>query len=731
MTGHPIAETGHKLGFPAGVIDALVAGGYDSFYPPQEEALRSGALVGRNLVLAIPTAAGKTLIAEICMVKSILEKGGRCLYIVPLRALASEKYEDLKKKYGPLGISTGIATGEYDMPGSKLAKFDILIATSEKVDSLLRLRTRWLAESLRVVVLDEVHYIHDPSRGPTLEIIAARLRQLNPSLQMLALSATISNGRELARWLDASLVSSGWRPVPLLEGVYWGNKIYYADHTSRSLVAGRHTPVEALVNDTIDEGGQALVFVSSRRSTIAAARALGPHVRLKLSPAEKKELSKIAEEAAGVLTEPTHICVQLAEAIRHGVAFHHAGLHSEQRRLVERAFRNNLVKAICATPTLAAGVNLPARRVVIRDWQRYEMGRGMLPIPVFEYKQFAGRAGRPGYDTEGEAILVAKKERDREFLFEEYVQAGTEPLRSRLGTGGALASHVLASVASGYAGSIDEMMKFLSLTFFALQEEVESLTHIVEKIMQFLLAEKMISSGGPVRPDFLPHHAAPLYPTSFGAMISQLYLDPRSGIILRDGLGAAAGAVPAPDALFHLICCCPDMDLITFGKGDYEPLLQEADSARHTLLITPPERATEAEEYRHLQALYTVRMIRAWITETSEEDITEEFGIGTGDLRRVTESADWLLYSAERIAGLVGADQIHPLIRELRRRVLYGIKDELLELVSLKGIGRVRARNLFRKGYRTLADIKAASVKKLSAVPTIGGRIAAGIKKQT
>ena len=725
-----ISKLGEKYNLPPALLNVLRDSGYGSLYPPQEEALRSGLLEGKNLVLAIPTAAGKTLVAEICMVTRILRENARCIYVVPLRALASEKYEDFKKRYAPLGISVGLATGEYDMPGSKLARHQILIATSEKVDSLLRQKTHWLSESLSVAVLDEIHYIHDAERGPTIEIIAARLRQVNPGLQILALSATIRNGAEIARWLDATLISSEWRPVPLIEGVYAGNTILYSDFTTRSLVAAGGHPVEALVNDTVDEGGQALVFVSSRRSTHAVARSLAPHVRQRLTPRQKALLGDVAKRAAGALSEQTHLCTALAESIRSGVAFHHAGLHHEQRRLVEDAFRGNLIKVICATPTLAAGVNLPARRVVIRDWCRYEMGRGMKAIPVFEYKQFAGRAGRPGYDSQGEAILIAKEERDREILFERYVSADTEPLRSQLGAGGVLSSHLLASIASGYTTSHEEIMDFLSLTFFALQEEVGALSWKVEQIIHFLLNEGLIFARGSGDPDFRLTPSTILSPTAFGTIVSQLYLDPLSGLTIKRGLQALGDRAPSEQCLLHLVCCCPDMGLLSIGKADYEKLINEAFAARNRFLIQCPEDADEAEERRFLQTIHTANLIGAWIEEKEEEFICEKFRIGPGDIRRLVESADWLLYSAERIASLLEIAGAHPALKELRRRVRYGIRRELLELVSLKGIGRVRARNLFRHGYRTPAEIRKASVKELSAVPAIGRQIAQSIKKQ-
>lgn len=723
-----ISELQSKHGVPQPLVESLLEAGYASLYPPQAEAVRSGMLKGKNLLMAVPTAAGKTLVAELCMVKSILDADGRCLYVVPLRALATEKYEEFKKRWAPLGISVGVATGEYDSPGARLARHQILVATSEKVDSLLRMRARWLAESLTVAVMDEVHYLHDPGRGPTLEFVIARLRQVNPGLQILALSATVRNAREVAAWLNAALVSSDWRPVPLLEGVYEGNTIYYADHTTRSLVAAKANPSQSLVTETVDAGGQALVFVNSRRSTQAAARHLAPHLKGRLAPEEKAALREIARSAGTALQEPTRLCAELADAIRCGAAFHHAGLHPEQRRLVEGAFRAGLIKAICATPTLAAGVNLPARRVVIRDWGRYEAGLGQRPIPVFEYKQFAGRAGRPGYDREGEAILVSKKRGDREMLFEHYIRAATEPLRSRLGEGGALPSHILASIASGYATSMGAILDFLSLTFFAMQEDVQVLSRQTAEIIEQLLAEGLLARRDGAEAAALSP-ADELHATPFGAVVSRLYLDPRSGTVLRQGL-LASGGTHRCEPLLHLICCCPDMPLLGLTKASYAELEEELYVEGSKFLVPPPRGGGLEEHERFLKSMRTAQMLEAWLAEEREEEICERFGVGPGDVRRFVESADWLVYAAERIASVLSIAGVQAPLRDLRRRVLYGIKEELLELVSLKGIGRVRARNLFAAGYRTLETLRKAPAKKLAEVPAIGPQIAASILKQ-
>ncbi|MEM2907984.1 MAG: ATP-dependent DNA helicase [Candidatus Hadarchaeales archaeon] len=709
-----------RYGMPRQVIEAIKKTGITKLYPPQEEALKKGLLEGKNLVLAIPTAAGKTLVAELCMLKSIFKANGRCLYVVPLRALAREKYEEFKQRYEPLGISIGIATGDYDVVDPRLARYQILIATSEKVDSLLRHRAKWLGDALTVVVLDEVHLINDPGRGPTLEMLTARLRQVNPDLQLLALSATIMNSNEIADWLDAELVTSDWRPVPLKEGVYYGRRIRFADASTREVSAGVAEELAALALDTVREGGQALLFVSTRRSAQAVASAIAKHIRDLLTPAERSSLDEVARSVEGALGEPTRTCKRLADCVRQGTAFHHAGLHAAQRRAIEDAFRQNLIKAMAATPTLAAGVNLPARRVVIRDYRRYEPTFGSQFIPVLEYKQMAGRAGRPKYDKYGEAVLVARSEDESEVLFEEFIKAKPERITSKLASEPALRSHVLASIAAGYVTSLKGMLDFIGHTFFAYQYGADQVAHVIERVLDFLKQEDMVRQ-----------HGERLVATPFGERISWLYIDPMSGVVLRDGLKRAQKIQPTTFSFLHLICSTPDMELLYPRRRDYSELDLFVTEHVNEFLTRMPDEYSEPEAYEYFLAeVKTALMLQMWIDEAPEDDIHERFGIGAGDIRRAVDTADWLLYSAQELAKLFKIKGVAPTLRDLRKRVRYGVKEELLELIELRGIGRVRGRSLYKAGYRGLADIRKADVKELAQVPHIGPEIAKSIKQQ-
>ncbi len=222
-----------ELSIPESVKQVIITSGITELYPPQEEAIRAGALEEKNLVLASPTASGKTLIAELCALKHVLERDGKVLYLTPLRALASEKYEEFRKytvirKRNRRRVSVGISTGDYDSSDSWLERYDIIITTNEKCDSLLRHRARWVNE-ISLVVADEVHLLNDAERGPTLEVVLARLMQVNPNAQLLALSATVKNAEEAAEWLKAGSITTEWRPVVLKEGVLLHDEIHFKD----------------------------------------------------------------------------------------------------------------------------------------------------------------------------------------------------------------------------------------------------------------------------------------------------------------------------------------------------------------------------------------------------------------------------------------------------------------------------------------------------------------------
>ena len=690
------------LGLDPRIVEILKGQGIEELYPPQADAIGS-ALLGENLVLAIPTASGKSLVAYLAILASVL-RGGKALYIVPLRALAAEKYEDLKE-FESLGIKVGISVGDYDSVDPTLEKFDVIVATSERADSLLRHRSNWLPQ-LTVVVADEVHLINDADRGPTLEITLAKLRQVNPKAQVLALSATIKNSNQLAKWLEAEHIKSEWRPVPLKEGVYHDGLVHFVDQTVQE-VKGGEDDIAGLVVDIMSSGGQALVFVSTRRSTEALAKALGSQVKEELTDKNRDQLQKIAASLAAAQDEPTSMAARLAKCIGNGVAFHNAGLTNSQRSIVEKEFKKGRIAAIVATPTLAAGINLPARRVIIRDLNRYDVNFGLAPISVLEIKQMCGRAGRPKYDKYGEAILFARDIDEIDDLMDTYFRSEPEAIESKLGSEPALRMHVLASVATGHVGTEEDLLAFFNRTFYAFAGEVSQIHGKIREVLDFLAKEEFIN-----RQDGF------LKPTFFGKRTSDLYIDPLSAVKMRDALRK-----PRDDPMFHLwsICTTPDMPKLYLRRGDYAWVEQKIEEADFTFPI---------EDYDFFLAeMKTASLLDDWMAERTEDEVTKKFGIGPGDIRRMTDQAEWLLYSMGELGRIFNKKKVRALTR-LTTRVQYGVKEELLELISLRGVGRVRGRALYQRGFKTLRELQKADPNDLSRIPTIGPSLAVKIKEQ-
>ncbi len=691
-------DVGEIPNVPAWLPEHLQEKGIEELYPPQAEAVERGVTDGESLVAAVPTASGKTLIATLAMLSQARE--GTALYIVPLRALASEKREAFEA-YEEYGLDIGVTTGNYESEGGWLAGKDIVVATSEKVDSLVRNDAPWLDE-LSVVVADEIHLVDDGQRGPTLEVTLAKLRSLNPALQVVALSATIGNAGELAAWLDAELVDSSWRPIELRKGVHYGDALHLEDGSQSRVPVGRSDDqTAAIVRDTIEEGGSTLTFVNSRRNAEAAAGRLAGTTESFLTPEEEAELAEVADELRAV--SDTDTSDELADAVERGAAYHHAGLAREHRSLVEAAFRDRLLKVVCATPTLAAGVNTPARRVIVRDWRRYDgSAGGMQPLSVLEVHQMMGRAGRPGRDPYGEAVLIAQGHDELDELFERYVWADPEPVRSKLAAEPALRTHVLATVASGFARSRAGVLDFLDGTLYAQQTADRSrLEAVTDDVIAYLAAN-----------DFLVREDG-LRATSVGQTVSRLYLDPMSAAEIIDGLADAAE--PTALGLYHLIARTPDLYELYLRSGDEEEYTMLAYEREAELLGRAPSEFEDAFE-DWLAALKTARMLEDWAGETDEDEIAERYGVGPGDIRGKVEAAGWLLGAAESLAAEVGADPaVRRGIRRARRRVEHGVREELLELAEVRGVGRVRARRLYEAGIETPAELREAEKARVLA----------------
>jgi len=696
-----------QLDIPSSAIEFLQKNGYVNLYPPQEKTIKAGLLEGKNILVSAPTASGKTLLAMLAIIKHISEKKGKMVYLSPLKALASEKFNEFKKLESiELGknLKIQISTGDFDISDQNLGQNDILVLTNEKMDSIIRQGAEWIDE-ISLVIADEVHLLGDDDRGPTLEIVLTKLKLLPQKPQILALSATVTNATEISDWLECKLVHSEWRPVPLSEGVYDQGVVTMQDRKKFEIETSIRGPPVDLGLDSLKNGGQAILFAETRTRSVSLATKASEAVSRTLNNDEKESLEKISQKILND-NEQTELVKTLATLVKNGVAFHHAGLNQNCRDVIESEFRNKKIKILASTPTLAAGVNLPARRVVVANVTRFDAKYGAnKPISILEYKQLCGRAGRPQYDEYGEAIIVANS--NSEEIFDYYINGIPEPISSKLTGDKALRVHLLSFVSTNPGIKGEDIIEFFSKTLSGSQERKTTIKFHIQIALRYLESEQLLQQKG-------NRYIA----SEFGKKTSTLYIDPLTAVLFRKSLEQISSKGHTL-GLLHIITSSEDFfPKFSLRNKDYELVGTLIENYADELI----ENISEYDCNRSLLAIH------AWINESSEIFLSDNFGIESGDMHRMVESADWLVHALYEIAKLEKKDEILSEIDSLRSRITYGIKKELVDLVRVKGIGRVRARILFKNGIKTTADLNEIPTEKLAKLDKIGPVIAENIK---
>jgi helicase len=677
--------------------------GIKKLFPPQEEAIKKGFFdLQKNFLLVTQTASGKTLLAELLLVENSLRKKGLSVYLSPLKALASEKYRDFLL-YEKLGVKTALSLGDYDKADAYLEQYDIIVTTYEKMDSLLRHKPKWLSK-INLVVIDEIHFVDDEERGPVLESLIAKLKLLVPSVKLVGMSATIGNPRDLAKWLDAELIISSWRPVPLKQGVFYKHRIIFDNGEELQVKKVFDHPIFDLVFDTISDNGQALVFVHSRKRAVDLANATAAKFGIKES-AEARYYSQLLLESSDVPL----LNNLLSSLVRKGVCFHHAGLTHEQRIIIEEAFRKGAIKVIYATPTLAAGVNLPARRVVVEDYRRYSGIVGYEEIKVIEYKQFAGRAGRPGYDEFGEAVLIARSQTDIKLLMEKFIHGEPEKIESKLMSIKALRSHLLALIATLGPLGMDGVKEFFKNTFHGKTSSLIGFKSTYEKVLDFLSNN-----------DFIEDRNGRYTATKLGKIVSEVYLDPMTVVVFRNLIKKATRRL-SDFGILYIIAVSPDMPPLLVRRREEEQLESLIDVYYNEIPGTMDDAYIPSwEEY--LSRLKTALFLYDWINEKPEQEIVEKYDLGPGDIRSLAETAEWIAHGLKKVSLMLeGIDSyVAQKLETIEIRLRYGVKEDIIELLAIPGVGRVRARRLYLAGFRTIEDIAKATPSQLKKIEGIG-----------
>lgn len=488
------------------------------------------------------------------------------------------------------------------------------------------------------------------------------------------------------------------------------------------------TDVLNVAFDTLKKDKQALIFLNTKRSAEKCAE----DIALK-NKKEDSIWSQISHDVSNALARPTKQCERLARCAKKGIAFHHAGLAPKQREIIEDNFKKGTIKIICCTPTLAVGVDLPAYRVIIRDLKRFsDTGwGGMVNIPVLEYLQMAGRAGRPKFDNVGEAIMLAAKDSDKEKHHEQYILGEPEEIFSKLAVEPVLRTYLLSLIATEFVSSRKTLLDFFSHTFWAYQfEDLPKLEKGINKMLKKLEMWGFIktATGGREFVSAAQMEKDSLEATLIGKRVAELYIDPLTAYHFITCLQRSESVYLTSFGILQMICNTIEMrPLLRVKQSELDEVNERFLPFESSILDLEPS-IYEPEYDAYLNSLKTAFFMEDWIGEFDEEYLLEKYGIRPGETRYKVERADWLLFAAVEMARMMKKQKMLKEMRKLRLRLKYGVKEELLALLKLHNIGRIRARKLYTHGVKDIGDVKKTDAASLAQL--LGRKLAIDVKKQ-
>lgn len=656
-----------------------------TLFPPQEEVLQSGLLdAPKHLLLNMATGAGKTYLSELAIEK-IVQGGYKAVYLTPLKALASQQRKDWSRRFP--GIKIGEFTGDTLQKSKSKYSYQealILIMTPERMDACLRNWRRhwdWIPD-ISLVVIDEFHLLGQGERGARLEGTMTRLIRLNPFLRFIGLSATMPNCNEIAAWLHGDSYQSSWRQIPLEKKF-----VRFKDAKAKPQLMFEE------VSRCIQEGGQSLIFCNSRKRT---------------------------EELCAFLKS-------------RGIpaACHHAGLMLEQREKVEADFRTGLAKALVATSTLEMGLNTPARQVILYDTYAFA-SYGFQDLPVWSYMQRAGRAGRPGLDQHGEAVMLLPKW----VSASKYKREECEPITSQIGGHRYMQEQILIDVYAGYSRTTKDLTDgFLPLTLYKAQHQSCS---IDRQINDMLSADLLYETD---TTEDVKHR--PLKVGLLGKLSVRLMFTVET-VQLVKAVYSTGKRLFLFDILLMATLCADCEPILRLNREEIDNLCEIVQALPSTLLDCNQDQLNrilpgEASIPRLLAAIKMAAICHCLTTELPIEEISRRFMVYAADIHLLRDNTTRILQgieaiissldkkelgeedAAKRKANLTAANRLAGMLKDM---IQYRLSSDLVSLTQLHGVGGQRARALADEGFDTIESIAEADQKALQKTDGIGKKLA-------
>jgi len=693
---------------------------------------------GKSLLVSAPTSSGKTFIGEMAAAHAI-SNTQKCFYLVPLKALASEKFETFRERYKTLGFRVAVSTRDYRQYDAAIEReeFDIAIVVYEKMQQLLT-RKPGLLGGVGLVVADELQVLADAERGAGIEVLLTRLKlaRAKAGFQFVGLSAVLKNSDVLSRWLGAQFLGHHERPVELRRGILFQGTFEYETYNTRSqgaepLLAAEDEPawrvIMANAVHLARQGDQSLIFLADKNSTrqmalLAAEEFHGP-------PA-----ADAIEELAGM--EETLSRQMLADSLQSGIAFHNADLSLEERRIVEKHFRSGGIRIICATPTLAVGVNLPAKNVFLEPmlWERDE-NTGCVRkryLTRAEYENMGGRAGRLSlHDDFGRSILVATTELERMQLRHSFFESPLEELEPQL-VGVDLDTHVMNLAVAGAARDAAGIEQFLTHTLTGMVHQQalaehrerfrEKVARAIAHCLEFGVLEEV---GGRLRA------------TALGRLCAVKGIAARTGHELQSWVTSIQNRSFSEAESIYALCRTSEArdQHLNMSTQEYKAWVYPD---RLAALLHPQAaaffgRTFESRNYQMYEEVKAMKMalvVHEWGQGRCALDIEQQYESLAGTIRSAAETCGWLADAAAAIADLLrlSEDRVR-FLQDLSTRLPLGVPQAGIALcgVRVRGFGRMHVAKLLHAGLSTPDAVQGASEQALGRI--LGAKMGEKIRK--
>ncbi|XP_030005836.1 helicase POLQ-like isoform X2 [Sphaeramia orbicularis] len=722
-------DLGPFFGLPSKVKDLTYKlKGIKNLYDWQEKCLNLDCVQERkNLIYSLPTSGGKTLVAEILILRELLCRKKDCLFILPYISLVQEKVRGLAS----FGLELDFMVEEYAgskgkfPPVKRRSKSSLYVATIEKAHSLVNslIETNRL-DSLGLVVVDELHMLGDGNRGAIIEMTLAKVLYMSKTTQIIGMSATLGNIKDLQMFLRAENYTNDFRPVQLKEYVKLRDTIYEVDPKeeecfkfsrvlnfkySSSMQKIDPDHIIALVTEVIPTQS-CLVFCPTKKNCENVAGMICKYLKedfLKHKEAEKALLLRELKDSGN-----GSMCPVLRRTVPYGIGYHHSGLTTEERKLVEEAYSSGVLCLLTCTSTLAAGINLPARRVILRSPY---VATDFLKRS--QYKQMVGRAGRAGIDTVGESILILQdKERT---MAKTLVCAPVENCYSNLlhDDGKGLLSLILSLIGLKVTTSVEQVTDFLSQTLLHVQEKQlcvkKSLWEFAQECVEMLKEKGLITVTTDSQSEAL--QVTRLGKATFKGSVDLTYSD----ILYSDLSKGLEGLLL--NSYLHLVYLVTPYDMISQCKPEWmiyfrQFTLLSAAEQKMSAAVGVPEsfvaRKAAGQSVKknvNMEAvtrMYLALVLFSLLKETNLWNVAEKFQLSRGFIQTLLNSSSafcsCVLHFTEEL------EEFWPfkaLLMELTRRLSYCVKAELIPLMEVAGVMESRAKQLYNAGYKTLTHL--------------------------